>query len=368
MANIRPIVSSFGCLITGVFCFFAVGVLPAQSGSPGQVQAIELIRDLRSIHTPNGIAQLRQVHLNGVPQWINIRGKDKNNPILLFIHGGPASPVMPISWAFQSPWEDFFTVVQWDQRYTGKNWSPADTAQAAQRLSSDLIVQDGLDLIDTLLQELQQDKLFVLGYSFGSRIGIEMAKATPEKIHAFIGMGQVTDLDSEKYLYEELIRLATAASHTTALQELQAMAPYPNPNGPTPVNQLLLARKWARFFNGGWYGKPDFNLLFALPELSPDYTPEEVQTINTSTAWVSRKIMGNSTKLSMPLQLEVPVFFFMGKHDLHTPYASARSYFDQLQAPYKKFVTFEYSAHVPMMEEPGKFLLELVTSVLPLSK
>ena len=70
----------------------------------------------------------------------------------------------------------------------------------------------------------------------------------------------------------------------------------------------------------------------------------------------------------MPLQLEVPVFFFMGKHDLHTPYASARSYFDQLQAPYKKFVTFEYSAHVPMMEEPGKFLLELVTSVLPLSK
>jgi len=250
MANIRPIVSSFGCLITGVFCFFAVGVLPAQSSSPGQVQAIELIRDLRSIHTPNGIAQLRQVHLNGVPQWINIRGKDKNNPIPLFIHGGPASPVMPISWAFQSPWEDFFTVVQWDQRYTGKSWSPADTAQAAQRLSSDLIVQDGLDLIDTLLQELQQDKLFVLGYSFGSRIGIEMAKATPEKIHAFIGMGQVTDLDSEKYLYEELIRLATAASHTTALQELQAMAPYPNPNGSTPVNQLLLARKWARFFNG----------------------------------------------------------------------------------------------------------------------
>jgi proline iminopeptidase len=359
---IQPFFSLRCCILVGLCCFFAAGRLHTQDA------ATTLIRDLRQIHTPNGIEVSKEVILNDVPQWITVRGKDKNNPILLFVHGGPASPVMPISWAFQNAWEDFFTVVQWDQRYAGKNWLSADTAVAAQNLSPDLIIRDGLDLMDTLRAILNQDKVFVLGYSFGSKIGIEMAAAAPQKIHAFIGMGQVTDLQPEQYLYERLVELATADDNQTALQELKSIAPYPNPEGATPVGKLLRARKWARFYNGGWYGKPDFNLLFSLPELSPDYTPAAIEVLHVSTAWVSRKIMRNTQNKPMPLQFEVPILFFMGKHDLHTPYEPARSYFDKINAPYKKFVTFEFSAHVPMLEEPGKFLLALVTEVLPLAK
>jgi hypothetical protein len=93
---------------------------PRSSCTFARDDARAIIRDARRIPSPNGIEEMRQVDLGGVPQWISVRGRDKRNPILLFIHGGPASTEMPTSWLYQSPWEDFFTVVQWDQRGAGK--------------------------------------------------------------------------------------------------------------------------------------------------------------------------------------------------------------------------------------------------------
>jgi hypothetical protein len=73
--------------------------------------ASSIIRDGRKIVSPNGIEELLEVPIGGVPQWISIRGRDRKNPVLLMIHGSPASPEMPSSWFFQNGWEDYFTVV-----------------------------------------------------------------------------------------------------------------------------------------------------------------------------------------------------------------------------------------------------------------
>lgn len=341
--------------------------LSAQQIISTREEAVGMLRELRKIHTPNGIETLEQVELNGEKQWISIRGKDKSNPVLLFIHGGPASPMMPISWAYQNGWEDYFTVVQWDQRVSGKNWLTSDTALTAPTIHRGMITRDAAQLVFLLCDRLEQDKIFIMGYSFGSMIGIKLAALIPDKIQAFISVGQVSPGKSEQLLYSRLLDLATAANNDLASKELQALAPYPNPNGKTPVNDLLTVRKWARKFNGGWYGKQNLNLYFDLSQLSPEYTSDEIRQQSAGDSWVARRMMQQSNTFQFPLSLEVPIVFMMGLHDLQTPYSSAKDYFDEISAPHKSFHTFENSAHFPMLEEPGKFLVTLVNQVLPLA-
>ena len=340
----------------------------AQESIQPREEVVAILRELRKIHTPNGIETLEQVVLNGEKQWISIRGKDKSNPVLLFIHGGPASPMMPVSWAYQNGWEDYFTVVQWDQRVSGKNWLTTDTAQVASTIHRGMVIRDAAQLVFLLCERLEQEKIFVMGYSFGSMIGIKLAELIPDKIQAFISVGQVSPGQAEKQLYDRLIELATESANEVGLEELKALAPYPNPNGRTSMKSMLVARKWARYYNGGWYGKSNLDLYYDLPQLSPDYTKAEVEQMSVGDSWVARRMMSQSNQFNFPFSLEVPIFFFMGRNDLQTPYPAAKAYFGQIKAPAKAFFTFEYSAHFPMLEEPGRFLVTLVDEVLPLAQ
>ena len=105
-------------------CFVAATGSMAQAVPPtSRAQAQAIVHDAREIVAPRGLEQLKPVRIGGIEQWISVRGKDRDNPILLFIHGGPASPEMPSSWFYQSPWEEYFTVVQWDQRGAGKTYA-----------------------------------------------------------------------------------------------------------------------------------------------------------------------------------------------------------------------------------------------------
>lgn len=353
----------FSLIFLCVLCWDTI----AQDTSHTNKEAVDLIRDLRQIHTPNGIEVLEEIELNGAKQWISIRGKDKSNPILLFLHGGPASPVMPLSWAFQNPWEDYFTVVQWDQRASGKNWVGADTTLIAEQLKFGTLIQDAYHLVEHLRLRFGQEKIFLMGYSYGAGIGIRMAARIPDKLHAYIGIGQMAPGNAEAVIYQTLLRLAQDAQKTEALEELKSLAPYPNPNGQTSVSKLLAVRKWSRKFNGGWYGKSDFELLFALPSLSPEYTMEDIDKLPKSTPWISRKILSQGGAPDFPKNFGIPMILMMGRHDLHTPYESALQYWESISTPYKQVITFDYSGHVPFLEEPGKFLVELVNKVKPLA-
>lgn len=330
-------------------------------------EAVELIAELRKIHTPEGIETLEQVELNGEKQWITIRGRNVDNPILLFIHGGPSSPIMPISWTFQNSWEDYFTVVQWDQRVTGKNWTTADTTKAIPNYTMKTIINDGVALIEHLRKRFNKDKIFLLGLSWGTMLGTHIAAQIPNQLYAYIGVGQAYQGDDEKYLYDRLFYLATKNKNETALAELKSIAPYPNPNGNTPVESTIITRKWARMYDGGWYGKRDFKLYFTLPQLSPDYNKADLDLFYTSIPWGLRKLLKDLQADVRPMEFKLPVFFIMGRYDLHTPYETAKIYFDKLKAPKKKFITFERSSHFPMIEEPGRFLVTLVNEILPLA-
>ncbi len=349
---------------------------PAETTVPSREYITARLAELRRIHTPEGIEALEEVTIGGVRQWVSIRGLNRANPVLLFIHGGPGVPMLPMTWAYQAPWEDFFTVVQWDQRGVGKNARAADREALKATLTTDRIIADAEEMAAWVRKRLGKEKIVVMGYSYGTGVAMALAERRPEWLHAYVGVGQGGSGNGEEYIYKRLIELATGAKNEEALRELKAIAPYPGPN--RTMADTLLVRKWARHFNGGWYGKPNLNLLFALPEWAPEYTQADVDAQQAATQWFSRTVMGNSrartdgasrdTPGGGRRTFRVPVIVIMGRNDLHTPYEPAKAFFETIEAPRKRFVTLERSAHVPMMEEPGLFLLTLLQEVLPLTE
>ena len=326
------------------------------------------IADLQRIHTPEGIEALEPVEVNGTRQWISIRGLNRANPILLVVHGGPGSPMLPMTWAYQKPWEDFFTVVNWDQRGVGKNWNPADTARLRPTMTSAQHVRDAEAVVRHVLKRLGQQKLVILGYSWGTMFTPLLVQQHPELFHAWVGVGVVGgDALGGDVLHTRLAEIARARRDTQAMRELEAMAPGAT-GGPRGIERALALRKWARLYDGGWYGKPTLDLFFLLSDWGPDYTTAEAASLVAATQWGARAIVGGQTDGSPPsYRYPVPMVFLMGRYDLYTPYAAAKAHFDRIEAPRKRFVTFERSAHLVMFEEPGKFLMTLVNEVLPLA-
>jgi proline iminopeptidase len=326
------------------------------------------LAELRRIHTPEGIESLEQVAIGDTQQWVSIRGLHRDNPVILFIHGGPGTPMLPMTWAYQAPWEDFFTIVQWDQRGVGKNAAATNAEALLATLSNDRIVDDAEAMLAWVRTRLSKDKVVVMGYSYGTTVGLALAQRRPEWISAYVGVGQ-TSGSGEDYLYQRLLTLADQAGDAEALRELRALAPYPGEQ--PPIEKILTVRTWARRYNGGWYGKPTFDLMFSLDEWAPEYTQGDVDAQRAATQRFTRNLTGGrggGPPLASLTRQRVPVIVIQGRHDLHTAYEPAKAYFDTIEAPHKRFVTLERAAHAPMFEQPGEFLLTLIREVLPLTE
>jgi len=343
---------------------------PASNDTVDRSAATALIENLRHIGTPEGIEELRPVTLGGVTQWVSIRGRNRNNPVLLVIHGGPATPLMPFAWAFQSPWEDYFTVVQWDQRGGGKN-AVADLPDSLKAsLTLERVVADGVELVDYLRGYLGKDKISILGFSWGTAVGTLIAQQVPSKLSAYVAVGQFVATTGEREVYDATVVAARRAGDGPSLETLKSLEPYPGDSG-TPSYEAAYQVRTIAVRYGLWYGHSDFSLLDRVPLLAPEYSLDDVQASRVAQGAVGgvlyESLKGTDLRQRVPA-LDVPVVMIMGRQDLFTPYRLARSYFDALRAPQKRFVSFERSAHFVMLEEPGRFLTTLVTAVLPLTE
>ena len=162
------------------------------------------IAESRAIHAPDGIEVLEPVTIGGIQQWIEIRGESVKNPILLFIHGGPGSASIPIARGFQGPWEKYFTVVQWDQRGAGKTYSQNSKEVQRATMNMERMQEDTLEVVNYLRRRFQRDKIFVLGHSWGSVLGLQLAHYHPDLLYAYVGVGQATSAwKNEDVLYRD---------------------------------------------------------------------------------------------------------------------------------------------------------------------
>src|ERR1700687_3535710 len=142
-----------------------VGAAADQQGPKpfSRAKATVIIANARKIVTPNGVERLEKVRIGGIEQWVSIRGADKRNPVLLLIHGGPGYVSMPMSWWFTRGWEEYFTVVQWDQRGAGKTYLLNDPGKIAPTLTPERMIADTEEIAAWARKEFGKDKIFVLG-------------------------------------------------------------------------------------------------------------------------------------------------------------------------------------------------------------
>jgi len=313
------------------------------------------------MRTPQGIASLEAVTLGGVKQWILIRGQDRSNPVLLFLHGGPGSPEMPLEHHFGPPLEEHFVVVHWDQRGAGKSWHPGLPKDS---MTIEQFISDTHELVELLRKRFGQEKIYLMGHSWGSLLGVRVVQKYPDLFYAYIGIGQCVDLKrNEEISYQFVLEEAEKRGNQKALRQLKKIGPPPYDN----LRELGTQRKWLTRFGGGITREGKFSPLIKIAIKAPEYTPADFVKYLYGNYYGSKHLEDEVMTINFLEQaprLEAPVYFFEGRHDYNTPWELVQEYYEKLDAPSgKHLVWFENSAHSPNLEEPGKFVDELIKAL-----
>lgn len=323
------------------------GTTPPFRGSDGEI-------------LPNSIAEISYLRLGGFDQWAMIRGENIANPILILLHGGPGFPEMRLFRTFNAQLEQSFTVVYWMQRGTSKSF---DRRMPSSSLTIEQFVADLDELVEMLRARFGREKMVLYGHSWGSVLGVLYASRFPDKVAAYVGTGQIGEWASfETSSYAFVLAEAERRQHRKAIRELRAIGPPPH-----AFWDMVVERKWITHFAGivrgmSWWkftritlGGPEAS-MFDLPNILLS------QLVTPKAMW-QELIQVNLLK-SVPA-LQVPVFFFLGRHDRVVVPETSVAYFDVLQAPSKTLIWFEESGHEPPAEEPEKFNRLMADLVLP---
>jgi pimeloyl-ACP methyl ester carboxylesterase len=317
-----------------------------------------------AITTPNGIAEHAFVHINGIDQYITIRGGDRRNPVLLILAGGPGNTLVSLAQVFR-PWEKYFTVVQWDQRGAGKTFEQNGEAREGPMTIAQM-TSDGVTLTEYLCSHLHKSKIVVLGDSWGTTLGVHMVRARPELFSAYVGTGQVVGKEEkEAYLYAAILKKVRAAHDDASLAELERIGAPPYKS----QQDLLVERDVSQRYDID----SEKNLRSAMTPVvlfAPDFTLFDIYTMqrydNFASNAMYKELIGFDVRKLGP-DYAVPMFVFNGDKDAVTPIIFAKAWFDTIRAPKKEFVILKGGGHSAMLTMPDVFLHELVTRVRPIS-
>lgn len=341
----------------------SLGILLAWS--PGQPQPF---LDKNGQPLVGSLSEKIRVEINGVQQGMFIKSKDIRNPVLLFVHGGPGMPEYWLTQRYPTGLEDHFTVVWWEQRGAGLSYSPDIPPDS---MTAGKFVADTIEVTRYLLDRFGQEKIYLLGHSWGSYIGIQAASQAPELYHAYIGMGQVSyQLQSEQLAYEYALAHFRASGDLRMVRKLEA-AP-PDMTVPLPAGYEALRDEYMHRAGIGTTRQMTSVItgIFLPSWQFREYTlGEKVNLWRGKVYSRSRDFSLWDTMLATDLtwevtELKVPVYFLHGQYDYTCAYPLAWAYFEKLQTPLKGFYTFEHSAHSPLFEEPEKVLHIMLEDVL----
>jgi len=334
----RRLLKSLGIAVAVLAVLIAIVLVVMRSHTPG-------------IDGDNSIAVLESVRIGGSGQYILIRGANRDNPVLLFLHGGPGMPMMYLAHAFQRDLENYFTVVHWDQRGAGKSYRENIPVE---KMNVEQFVSDTVDLVELLRVRLGTDRVYLAGHSWGSYLGMIAASRHPDLFHAYIGMGQVAHGERSREIQARFIReRAEADGVQEALDDLDAYGEDAH-------------EKWLFKFNAELAGATSWTPFFKAGLRAPEYGFFDFFKIAPGSNFSSRHMGYNAIEgelMDEITAIDPPVYFFVGRHDYAAPFELAEEYMEKLRAPQKTLVWFEDSAHFPFFEEPVRFTEEM-TAVL----
>jgi pimeloyl-ACP methyl ester carboxylesterase len=315
--------------------------------------------------SPVPINEKMFVPIGGIEQWVTIKGADRNNPVVLVLHGGPGNAWSPFADALFAGWDRDVTLVQWDQRGAGRTYGKSGTSIES-TMTIERMAQDGIEVAEYLTEHLAKKKIVILGASWGSVLGIHMARARPELFEAYVGMGQMVgwrqNLTASYTHVLELAKTAGDAQSTAALTTL----------GPPPWDTL---KKWPAFRKVRVAYQAKIATAPAVPlTLNPDYgSPEEQAQYEAAddfsfVHFVGMTMSGPLTAVDLPalgLEFKIPIFIIQGGADLTTTPELAKAYLESIKAPRKQFHLVPGAGHEPSAPTMALMRKVLVEEIRP---
>jgi pimeloyl-ACP methyl ester carboxylesterase len=309
---------------------------------------------------PSGIDRLEQVTLGGMRQWISIRGVNAKAPVLLFLHGGPGSANLAKLRLQVPELEKHFVVVTWDQPGAGKSaWPGFDY----RRISIEQIVSDAHELVTALKTRFGVEKITLMGFSWGSVIGLSLAARYPGDFQAYIAVSQeVEPAEAERISLEFTRQAVQQAGNQLAVRELSGIDPaYTSPDW---YNQLMNERKWLLQFGGVYHSSRSYSHEIWLMLKAHEYSLAEVALwpgrSSASLKQIWPEVMRVNFFETVPA-VHCPIYFFAGRFDENAPAQVTAAYYAELDAPAgKHLVWFEHSAHDIFYDEPDRLVQEVL--------
>lgn len=296
------------------------------------------------------------VPIGGIEQWVGARGADRANPVILVVHGGPGETQWPVASKY-APWERRFTVVQWDQRGAGRTFGR--NGAATPEVNLDRITRDGIEVVEHLRRTLGQQKVIVLGHSWGSIVAIRMVQRRPDLFSAYAGTGQVASWRASVNLqFDHLVDKARRDNDAEALRDLEAIG-RPDPSNATQYFAFTRNRLFAAM------PAADQEWLKGLRSMTPDslgVDPKELRDLVEGMELSGRSLLPDQMATDLPAtatDIRVPFFVIQGSDDITTPTAAAVEYFERVQAPQKALVLIDGAGHFAFMTHAGEFLAAL---------
>jgi pimeloyl-ACP methyl ester carboxylesterase len=352
-------------IILSFLIILAVGLIIILINSPGKLPHL---KDAQGKVIQGSLYEKVFVEIGGIKQGMFIRGENPDNPVVLYVHGGPGTPMLQfisfLEKANAEHLEKYFTICYWDQRGSGMTYTK-NTDPATMTLNQ--MIEDTREVTEYLKQRFGQNKIYIMGHSWGSYLGVKTIEKYPENYLAYIGIGQVTNqAESERLAYDYMLSRAkkehdqdvmnalekyTADSYlenlsmlgeslklrTNTLIKYGVAHLHQFPKGIKTFNEAILKALFT--FKGytikekiNWFLGADFSMIHLWPIIFKD------------------------TLFESSIKFEIPFYIMQGNFDYQVSQVLAKQYLETIDAPKKAYFAFADSAHSPNMEEPEKFI------------
>jgi len=307
------------------------------------------------INAPNAVTDLKAIEIGGMDQWVMIRGEERSNPVLLWLHGGPGAAQMPVHWAFNRELEKEFVVVHWDQRGAGKS---NHSGFSEETMTLDRFIEDVHEMTQYLKQRFDREKIFLLGHSWGTQLGVLTVQRYPDDYHTFISVAQVVHPQRmEEISYDWLKHQVD--EHGSRRQKRKF-----NELGTPPYDEHDRYVSFAKM-KDSFGGSMDIGMgqLAWIAFGASEYTIRDyakwLRGANRGSGPMWEETRDLDLFRLIPF-LEVPVWFIVGSNDYNTPAVLVEEYYEFVQAPRgKELIIMENTAHTPFMGDPVRFNREV---------
>ncbi|MCL2008528.1 MAG: alpha/beta hydrolase [Treponema sp.] len=339
-------------------CYFIVGIF-------------RVINRAKSKIAHPGINLMEAVDIGGIKQVLYFRGKNPQNPVILFIHGGPGSSEMPLLHGFQYDWEADYTIVHWDQRNTGKTFYLNDPAAVMKTMTFDRVLKDAHEVTKYIKNKLNKEKIIVLGHSWGSVLGSALVQTYPDDFSAYLGVGQVVNfIDNERVGYNAVLEAARKAGNKKDIADLESMSPeWPLKTYNQRFFELI---KKVRGYQFKYKLATGLKLDLVFTALS-----SPISKLKDVLFYFNIKVVLYQESLMHYLvdeydihkfgtEYKIPVFYLMGEDDFQTPYPLAKDFFNEISSPNKIFFSIPKAGHMTMMDNREEFTRVLIKEILPI--